>query len=87
MSMHVRYAVGDVYIGLQFGGLQHITEHSGFDHVSSVDVRFQHGLLQMSSAELDVLVRQGQKLLATLPPFAVEPNCSGATADIPEVST
>lgn len=79
----VRYSVGGASVGLDFGDIRFITEHTGMDKISYVDVRFEHGLLQMTSDDLGVLVRQGQQALATLPLGAL-PNCSGARAELEE---
>lgn len=80
-GLHVKYSVAGAYVGLELGGLRFITEHTGFDHISTMDVRFDHGLLQMTTEALGLLVRQGQEILASLP-VAQLPNCSGATADL-----
>lgn len=79
MTTRIRYSGGDAYIGVGLGDLQHVTEHTGQDHVSYIDIRYQHAVLLMTAADLGVLVRRGQETLAALPPPR---DCSGARADL-----
>ena len=78
-GVRVRYSVGDVHVGLSFGDVQFITTHKGMDGVEYADVRCQHGLFQMTSDSLAVLVRRAQEALVGGKPL---PNCSGALADL-----
>ena len=66
-GVRVRYSGDRAHIGLDFGALRFITEHTGMDKVSYCDVRFEHGLLQMPSELLAAIVRSGQEALAALP--------------------
>lgn len=85
MTTRVKYSGDHAHVGLSLGGLRWITEHTGMDKVSYCDVRYDHGLLQMTSADLGVLVRQGQEVLAALHPRnGQSPNCSGALANLEE---
>jgi hypothetical protein len=81
-GLRVRYSIGAAHVGLDLGALKFISEHTGADRVSYVDCRFEHGLLQMTSAALGTLVRQGTAALTKLPGGDALLNCSGALARI-----
>ena len=86
-GVRVKFSEGHAHVGLNFGQLRFITEHTGFDKVSYSDVRFEHGLLQMPTDVLAMLVRQGQETLASLSRNGQIPNCSGALADLGDDTT
>jgi len=79
----VRYSGDHANVGLNLGGLRWVTTHRGMDHTDYADIRYEHGLAQMTAADLGVLVRRGQEALAALQPQNGQaPNCSGALADL-----
>jgi hypothetical protein len=86
VTARVKYSGDHAHMGVHLGGLRWIQEHTGMDKVSYMDVRFEHGLVQMTSEDLGVLVRCGQEQLAKLLPRngSSQPNCSGALADLGE---
>lgn len=63
----VRYSVGGASVGLDVGELRWVQMHRGMDREDYADIRHEHGVFQMTAAQLAVLVRKGQEALATLP--------------------
>lgn len=78
---HIRHAVGDTYIGLQFGDLRSIDPHQNRDGAVTYDCRFEHGLVQFSQDVLTKFIAQAQQQLAHTAGDLLS-GCSGALADL-----
>lgn len=53
MTTHIRHSGEFCTTGITLGDVKSVTPHTGQDHVAQVSVRFAHGVLELSTVELD----------------------------------